>query len=436
LSLRANFSWIFIGNVVYAGCQWGILVVLAKLGSPEMVGMFGLGLAITAPVIMFASLKTRTVQATDAKHDYLFGDYLGLRLITTVLALLVVVGIVLVAGYHREVALVILAVGLAKSFESISDAFYGLLQQHERMDRIAKSMMIRGPLSLAALGIGVYVTGSVFWGVMGLVSVWALVLVYYDVRSGALMVKSLPQLDVKFSNPGSYRTRLHPRWDRQTLVRLAWLALPLGLVGLLSSLHSNIPRYFIEQSTGMSGLGIFVALAYFDRVGNLIVHALGRSASPRLAQYYAAERSAAFRRLLFKLTGIGVMQGIVSVLVVLVAGEEILTLFYRPEYAQQNIFLRLMVAAGMAFVASFLIDGVTAARHFRVQVFLYGFVTITLVLACYYFIPSGGLLGAANALIIARGVQLIGSLIIAIYILLVLDRQTRMRTYKLDNDSA
>jgi hypothetical protein len=48
LSLRKNFSWTFVGNVVYAACQWGILVALAKLGTPEMVGQFTLGLAVAA----------------------------------------------------------------------------------------------------------------------------------------------------------------------------------------------------------------------------------------------------------------------------------------------------------------------------------------------------------------------------------------------------
>ena len=52
LSLRANFSWTFMGRVVYVGCQWGMLTVLAKLGSPEMVGRFSLGLAVTAPIIL------------------------------------------------------------------------------------------------------------------------------------------------------------------------------------------------------------------------------------------------------------------------------------------------------------------------------------------------------------------------------------------------
>jgi len=34
---------------------------------------------------------------------------------------------------------------------ALSDVIYGLLQQHERMDRIAQSMMIKVPLSLEAI---------------------------------------------------------------------------------------------------------------------------------------------------------------------------------------------------------------------------------------------------------------------------------------------
>ena len=82
LSLARNFSWTLIGSGLYAFCQWGMLVVLAKLCSTQMVGQFALGLAITAPVFMFAGLNLRTVQVTDARRDFQFGDYLGLRLLS------------------------------------------------------------------------------------------------------------------------------------------------------------------------------------------------------------------------------------------------------------------------------------------------------------------------------------------------------------------
>jgi hypothetical protein len=60
LTLRTNFLWALSGNVVHAGCQWGILVVLAKLGTPQLVGEFVLGiflwLGLAAGISYVASL--------------------------------------------------------------------------------------------------------------------------------------------------------------------------------------------------------------------------------------------------------------------------------------------------------------------------------------------------------------------------------------------
>ena len=46
-ALRVTFAWTLAGNVVYAGCQWGMISILAKLGSAAGVGQFALGLATT-----------------------------------------------------------------------------------------------------------------------------------------------------------------------------------------------------------------------------------------------------------------------------------------------------------------------------------------------------------------------------------------------------
>ncbi|MDJ0734638.1 MAG: oligosaccharide flippase family protein [Nostocaceae cyanobacterium] len=412
LTLRRNFSWTFLGNAIYAGCQWGMLVVLAKLGSPEMVGKFTLGLAITAPVIMFTNLQLRTVQATDAKQQYLFSDYLGLRLLSTSLGLVVIAVISLISGYAWKTSLIILLVGLAKAFESISDVFYGLIQQHERMDRMAMSLMIKGPLSLLFLGMGVYISGNLVWGVLGLVCAWAVVLVGYDIGSGIYILSS--------SNLQS--RRLYPRWHLKTLSQLVWLALPMGFVMMLISLNTDIPRYIIAGYLGERELGIFAAIAYLMVAGNMIVNALGQSASPRLAKYYAAGNRVAFRTLLVKLVGVGAFLGGMAILLAMVAGRQILTLVYRPEYAQQaNLFVWLMVAAGIGYVASFLGYGMTAARYFRIQMPLFTAVTGTSALACLWLIPIWGLQGAAIALILAAIVQVGFSLGVIVHALHKID---------------
>ncbi|KYC37084.1 polysaccharide biosynthesis protein [Scytonema hofmannii PCC 7110] len=384
LTLGRNFSWTFAGNLVYAACQWCILVALAKLGTPEMVGQFTLGLAVTAPIVLFANLQLRAVQVTDAKNQYLFSDYLGLRLVTTALALVMIVFVTIIAGYRWETSIIILVIGLAKALESFCDLIYGLVQQHERMDCIAISLMLRGLLSLVLLSGGVYLAGSVMWGAVGLAVGWAVVLVFYDIRNAVLILNN--------------SIALQPRWRLKTLLQLVWLALPLGFVMMLISLNTNIPRYIIEQYLGERELGVFAAMAYLTVVGGMVVNALGESASARLAKYYADEDGAAFWQLLLKLVAIGFLLGVFGVLVAVVMGREILTLLYQSEYAlQADVFVWLMVAAGIGYVGSFLGSGVTATRQF--DQFPIPFLVATIMTAgfSWLLIPRYSLVGAAWA---------------------------------------
>jgi O-antigen/teichoic acid export membrane protein len=401
-------------------------IVLAKLGSPEDVGLFALGLAVTAPIFMFATLRLRDVQATDSKQEYLFGDYFALRLITTVLAVLAVIGIVFVSDYQGEVALVILATAASKSVEAISDAFYGLFMQQERLDRIAKSMIIKGPLSLLGLGAGFYLTGSVFWGVVGLTVARAIMTLAYDIRNATLTLNPSSNL---FSHiipkdfPG-------PRWNRAVLTRLAWLTLPLGFVTMLISFNGNIPRYFIEGSLGAYQLGIFAAITAFQKAAPTIVQALGRSASPRLAKYHATNNVAAFRKLTLRLAGLGVLMGVGGVLVALVAGRQILTLFYGPEYALTGLFVLVMIDAGLDYISTMLLFVITAARYIRIQLPLYLLTTGTVALACFWLVPIGGLQGAAIGIIISEVFRLIGSIVAVWHALRALNKHSRTSEFQ------
>ncbi len=383
-----------------------MLTVLAKLGSPEMVGQFALGLALTAPVFMFCNLQLRAVQATDAKAEYPFGDYLSLRIFTTIIALVVIEGIIFFSHYSRQTALVIFIIGISKAIESISDLYYGFLQQHERMDRIAQSMMIKGPLSLITLGIIVWLTRSVFWGSVGLAIAWGIILVAYDMRSGSLIAKINGQ-----------EAELNPRWNALALIKLTELALPLGFVMLLISLNTNIPRYFIEHYWGAHELGIFAAMSYVMIAGTTVISALGQSASPRLAKFYAQGDSAAFRALLIKLVGIGAALGGIGVLGALLGGREILTLLYKAEYARQDVFLIITLATGVSYISSFLGYAVTAARYFRIQTPQSALVVGATALGSFWLIPNNGLQGAALALLISSLVAIIGKFVIFAFLL-------------------
>ncbi len=404
-----------MGNVVYAACQWGMLVVLAKLTTPEMVGRFALGLAVTTPVIMLSNLQLRGVQATDAMDEYRFGQYLGLRLITTLLALLIIAGFALAGEYPLETALVILAIGLSKAVESISDVYFGLLQRHERMDRIAKSRIIKGILSLIALGAMVYLTGDVLWGAVALTLSWAVVMIGYDLRNGSLTFR---EFELGRKNPESPSESVRPIFQPRPLLSLAWLALPLGVVMMLLSLKANVPRYFIEHHWGERELGIFAALAYLIVAGNTVIGALGQSATPRLAKYYASGEIGRYIKLLVYLLTAGLTLGCGGIVFSMVGGHHLLTFLYGPEYAEQTtLFVWLMVAGTIAYLASFLGYGMTAARYFRAQLPLFALVTGTATLASLLWIPTQGPKGAALALAAGSLIQIFGSSLVIFHAL-------------------
>lgn len=407
-SLRRNFSWTFVGNALYAVCQWAILVVLAKFGNSRDVGLFALGLAISTPIIFFANLQLRAAQATDAKRQYEFGDYLALRLISTLLAVLAIAGVVAVAGYDGKTALAVLVITLGKAFDSMSDVFYGLFQQYERMDLIAQPLAVNGFVSLAALMVGFLLTHNVVWGAAGwsLASGCALI---YNVGTARWLL-SVAGLNAG-EDPG--RLSLYPRWHWSTLWRLTCLTLPLGFVAMLASLSTNIPRYVIQGDLGTADLGIFAAVAYLITAGNVVISAMGQSASPRLAKLFASGRREAYLRLLFRLVGIAAVGGVLGVVLVLIAGRPILRFLYTEEYArEQTAFVWLTVAAAISFVASLLRYGITGARRFKIQVPWTGSAVAVMAVASLFLIPQYGLEGAAYAMTLSAIVQLIGGILI------------------------
>ncbi|MGC8861295.1 MAG: lipopolysaccharide biosynthesis protein [Armatimonadota bacterium] len=404
-SMRHNLSWTLVGNLVYTACQWGMLVALAKLGSPEMVGVFGLALAITAPIVMFFNLELRSVQATDARGEYRLGHYLALRLTTSATALLVILAAALIGCGVSGAALVVIAMGVAKAIESLSDVLYGLFQNRERMDRIAISMVVRGTIALLGLSAAVYLTRSVLWGVIAMAGAWTAVLLAYDAPS-ALRILSNGKMNAALN-------LLRPIWDRRALWKLAWLALPLGCAMLLVSLNVNIPRYFVQWQYGERQLGFFVAVAYLMVAVSTVVNALGQAACPRLARYYSCSDLRAFRVLLGKLVAAIAALSLLGVGAARFAGREILTVLYRPEYAGgADVFVWVMIASGVGGIGVILRYGCISARRFAPQLFLWILVVASNAGACLLLVRGYGLEGAGMAMTASAAVQVVGNLII------------------------
>jgi O-antigen/teichoic acid export membrane protein len=370
-----------------------VVAVVAKLGTAAMVGQFALALAITAPVFMLTALNLRGIQATDTKGEFAFGDYARLRVVTVCIALGAVAVALALTSYGRDVMLITAAVALAKAVESISDVCYGGLQRNERMDRIAKSMIARGMLSLAAIAAALAMTGSLLVGAIAMAAAWAAVLVLYDLPNVA------PFAATAVANERFAAIR-----------RLVPMALPLGVVMMLISLNANVPRFFIENELGEASLGYYSAIAYLSFAATTVMNALGQAAVSQLAQRFGAPRREAFVSLLFKLVAVAALLGIGGWAVAAWIGRPLLALVYTPEYREYAPLLTLtMAVTTVSLMASALGYGMTAMRRFRVQLPIFVLVVAANVVGCVVLVPRIGLYGAVWALAASAFVQLSAS---------------------------
>ena len=415
LTLRGNFAWTALGNVVYSLCSWLMLSVIAKMGSPTMVGQFSLGLAVAQPVMVFSQLSLNQVQATDARCEYRFGDYLGLRMITNLLAMGALVWIALAGGYAREAGAVVVLSGVGLAFDGIGDTVFGLLRRHERMDRVAISMAVEGVLSLLLLTAGLHFLHSIVWAAAGSALASALVALAYDVPNAVILLRQSDDAEDGLLS----RVRLpKPHCDPRVLGRLVWVAMPLGVIMVLLSVNGNISRYFVAHYLGMRALGIFSALVSFVTVGRLVTTALGLSASPRLARYYAEGDREAFVGLQRRLLLIGAVVGAAAPLLAAVAGRRILTLFYTPEYAGHlDVFVLYLAAGGLSYVDGSIGWAITAARCFKAQAVSLAVLTVVITGASAWLVPAYGLRGAAWAALIVSAAQLVSNSLILRHVL-------------------
>ena len=390
---RSHLFLAFSGNVIHALSQAAMLVVLAKCGTPAMVGQFGLGLALTTPIMLFSKLQLRSAIVTDTGCEYSFADYVRLRLLATVFAIVVVACLLAAVAPTSGTIRVVLAVALVKAVEGASELCTGILQKHEHWRRIAVAACIKGTMAPFALWAGLSWFRSPAAGLFGVAGCYVVVLALYESRWVRPLVSGEPVRPL----------------GRASLKRLLALTLPLGIVATLLSLNVNLPRYVVSAHLGVEALGYYTALTHLMVTGNTLVQALGQAGLAGLARHSNGDRES-FPRLLFYMLFAALLVGLLCLGAALVFGAEILSFVYLKNYAgYASVLVWLSVGAVLSYLSSVLGYALTAARLFRVQVPLYSASAAVCLIGSLAWVPSYGLTGAAYATIAGWATAALGS---------------------------
>ena len=401
LSFKQNLSWVFLGNLIYALFQWLILLSIAKYLTPKDLGIYGIGLAITVPIVMFLNLQLRSIQATDHKDEFSFNNYFGLKLILILIGFFVILVLSLISADNSQIRNTVLIVGLFKLVDSLSEVTYGQFQKKQIMNYIGISKTLKSVIGFIFFIIVLIFTNNLNLSLL----VYSFIFFFFFIFFDLIIIRRLGE-------------SIKPSINMGKAFFLITSALPLGIVTLLGSLNTNTPRYIIEHYLGTEELGFFLAFTSIIVAGNTFVSALGQASISTLSEKYLSKDIQGFIKNTIKLSGIGFCVGLIAFLITFTFPEELLRIIFDKEYVKySNEFLIVMFSGVILYTGAFLNYATISTRRHRSQPITGLIWVITTFIAGIMLIPTYGVLGASVTSVVSASIILITRVINLIYLI-------------------
>lgn len=400
LSLRRNIVFAMIGRGYYAVTQFLVIVLAARLGSPEDVGMLTLASAIVTPMFFLATMGTRDVLTVDDLDRFSRADYVALRIVGSVLAVLASVLVALLA-YGEGGAVIwvtVLGFSLVKFTGAQASMNQAMFQRAERLDFAAMSILVRGTAGLVTFALVFWQSRSLPLALFFEAAAWFVSYWVFDKR--LLTRLGLQTSFAAMSETGARRIGALFLW-----------VFPVGLALWLMRAAVSVPPIVLEHYAGLAAVGLFGALAYVHTALSMLSSAVGSASAARLRRMVREGRSDDFHTLARKLTAVSLFFGLVATALAWLVGAPLLVLVFGAEYGNRALFTIIVAASSLSLVASPLVTALTAAQAFGWRVVISGLSLVAGLAAALLLVPEYGVFGAAWSFAASSGAYLVATLI-------------------------
>jgi O-antigen/teichoic acid export membrane protein len=371
-SLKKNFVFFTVGNIVYTLSQYLLLILFTKNFIKEDVGGYLYAMAFVTPLVQPLEMQLRGLYVTDSGNRLNLGDYHSLRIICNLMSLLLLIfgGLL----FKPEMFNIILVIGIIKIIESQMDISYASFQKKDYMYYISYSKIIRGMSTLIMVCLLILSSINLITILYSWLVLWGLIFVFID-------LKWTRKIDSNFFNLKKY-------FNYSNLIYLLKISWPLLLLDFVDKYYVNYPNLFIEQNYGIKIVAIFGSILYFRSVSSQLIAPISNVTAPRLAVYWVENNFIKFKSLLMKMIGIALLIGVCGILCGFFLGEWVLTLLFTKEYASYSeILIYVMIISAICDGYLFFGTALTCMRKhwIKLPIHVFGFVMLIGISNIYHF---------------------------------------------------
>src|SRR5699024_5148479 len=217
-----------LSTLLFSLNQWLQVILITRVIGLYEIGLFSYFLAIAGPLVLFSRFSFSDLVPTQKKYDYGDSIFFKYRNIMNMLFLLLIIILAVIFDFSTYEAVCFMLFGIYKFYETKEDFIYTENIAQSNIKFLATSKIIKSIITAVLFAAGVFIAESLLAAIASLLISQMIIYYFYD---------------KKFTFINRTETL---QFGRKHFKHIFWLGIGLSLVGLLSSLNANIPRYFLE----------------------------------------------------------------------------------------------------------------------------------------------------------------------------------------------
>ena len=391
-NIKKDYFWNTIGVFLQNAISPLLLIAVTRINGIFDSGVFSFAFSLAIIFWAFGMWGGRTYQVSDVSREFTHRGYVFVRLMLAVVIIVVAVIFAISNQYDFMKSAIIITLVTLKAIESISDAFYGILQSNDRLFMAGKSLVYKAILGLVTFLIIDIIWQDILIACLALLAVNILVLFTYDIPN----VRDHEAVIV-------YKTKFIASL-KEALVIIRRCS-PIAVIIFLTMFSLNIPRYYLDIYH-QDQVGPFGIIAMPITLLAVVITFVLQPNIVQLSRIFSMQMKRRFDAIVKRLVAIVLIIGTLVFLATYLIGVPALTVVFGVNFEPYKLALLVLVAGAIAnSVVSVYINILIIMRSFRPQFFILLTTNILLAVVSPLIVKMYGILGGTSMFAIVSVVQ-------------------------------
>ncbi len=384
VTLKKNTIWYTAGSLTSSLSSVLLMLFVTRTLGDYDAGIFSMAWAIAQLMLTVGWYNTRHFQVSDIKQEYTFNDYVSLKTITSIIAVLGgIVYSVAIGNYGYDLWTTI-SLCLFILSDVFGDVFAGYFQQVERLYIAGKSNVYRISLRLLTFLILLMLTQNLILSILVATIVALLFLCVFDYQ----IYKKISKEKVKISY--------------KKTVKLVIECTPLFIASFLTNFLVNIPKNSINEFCSKEMQAFYNILFMPSSVISMFTMFIFVPLFTSISRSWHDCDYKKFKRIILKILFLLTVLTLVILAGAYLLGIPVLNIVYNVKLDEYKLSLLVLLLGGsltaLSNVLNFLI---TILRKQKTIIYGYGISVVVCWLISDYFVINFGLFGASLVYLIA-----------------------------------